>query len=120
MAEVTIEVGGRSYRVGCDDGEEEHVRMLAQKIDGEAQKLQRGIGMIAEGRLLVMSALMVADKLSDAQKQIVRLERKLADAERAAAEKDIRPNGIDSAREDEIAARIERLAERLEGLGRDA
>ena len=32
MATVTVEINGRPYAVGCADGQEERVRMLAQPV----------------------------------------------------------------------------------------
>ena len=33
MATVTVEVNGRPYAVGCADGQEERVRILAKQFD---------------------------------------------------------------------------------------
>ncbi|MEO0823206.1 MAG: cell division protein ZapA [Pseudomonadota bacterium] len=115
MAEVTIEIAGRSYRVGCAPGEEEHLASLAHRIDAEAEKLQRGMGALPETRLLLMSALMVSDRLSDAQKQIVRLEQKLAELERKAGDAP-EESAAQAEREAELATALDRIAERLETL----
>jgi len=41
MSEVTVEVAGRAYRLGCGEGEEEHLSGLAALIDAEAKALVR-------------------------------------------------------------------------------
>lgn len=67
MAEVSVNISGRSYRIGCDSGQEERVKSLAARIDAEAKALSAGGGQITESRLLLMSALMLADKLDEAE-----------------------------------------------------
>ncbi|MFK7945930.1 MAG: cell division protein ZapA [Paracoccaceae bacterium] len=66
MPEVNVEVAGRNYVLGCADGEEVHLVRLADYVDQEASRLQRQMGQLAEGRLMLMAALMLADKLTDA------------------------------------------------------
>lgn len=66
MPEVSVEVAGRNYRLGCGEGEEVHLVRLAEIVDQEASRLQRKLGQLSEGRLMLMAALMLADKLTDA------------------------------------------------------
>lgn len=67
MAEVSVSIGGRRYAVVCDDGQEERLASLAARIDAEAQAFAAAGATISEARLLLMSALMVADKLDEAE-----------------------------------------------------
>ncbi|MEM6486973.1 MAG: cell division protein ZapA [Pseudomonadota bacterium] len=97
MAEARVEIAGRSYRVGCETGQEAHVQALGRRIDAETRALAGNPGAIPEARLLVMAALLLADKLTEAEAQID-----------AAGE-----GGGATA---EIAAQIDALAERLEAL----
>ena len=39
MAQLTIEVNGRPYLVGCEDGQESHLRELARLFDSQVQQL---------------------------------------------------------------------------------
>jgi len=66
MAQVTVTVNGRPYQVGCEDGEEDHVRELAQFVDSHVQNLVREVGQVGEARLLLMAAMLVADELATA------------------------------------------------------
>ena len=66
MPEVNIEVAGKVYRVGCGAGEEAHLVKLAKTLDDEAVKLSQNMGQVPEARLMLMSALMLADRLHDA------------------------------------------------------
>jgi cell division protein ZapA len=66
MAQVTIEINARSYSVGCDDGEEEHLQALARYVDTKVRELAQKVGPVGETRLFMLAALMLADELSDA------------------------------------------------------
>ena len=112
MPEVTVEVGGRSYRLGCGEGEETHLKALAARVDGEAARLG-GLGQLPEPRLMLMSALMLADRLTEAEQAAAAAERRAAEALRKTEE---RAGQSDSEREAEIAASLEALAQRIEAL----
>ncbi len=66
MATVDVTVGGRQYQLACEDGQEAHLASVAAMVDAEAKALAKQIGVMGEARLLLMAALMVADKLKDA------------------------------------------------------
>jgi cell division protein ZapA len=70
MAQLTIEVNGRPYLVGCEDGQEEHLRELAKLFDSQVRQLTGQIGQLGETRLFLMSALMMADELADARNRL--------------------------------------------------
>lgn len=111
MAEVTVDVAGRSYRLACDPGEEAHVTALAKTIDAEAEKLQHGRSLaVPEGRLILMAALIVADRLSEAEAERAKLKKQLAEAEAA------RATLFTAEGESALADRIEALALRVEAL----
>lgn len=119
MAEVSVEVGGRGYRLGCAEGEEAHLTQMAAMIDAEARKLGRQLGSVPEGRLLLMSALMIADRLHEAEAQIARMERKLAETRRAAEERAASGDLFSPEREAALTQQILALAKRLEALAPD-
>lgn len=65
MAQVNVEIGGRSYALGCRDGDEPHLRALTADLAHRADNLVGTLGTMSEARLLLMTALMVADELHD-------------------------------------------------------
>jgi len=69
MATVDVTVGGRQYQLACEDGQERHLAALAAMVDAEARALAAQIGMVGEPRLLLMAALMIADRLRDAERE---------------------------------------------------
>jgi cell division protein ZapA len=68
MAQVTVEIGGRTYPLSCRDGDEAHLSELAGDIAAKADGLTASLGPMSESRLLLMAALMVADELHDARR----------------------------------------------------
>ena len=79
MPEVTIEIGGRQFEVACQDGEEHYLRSAEKLLDAEASVLQKQIGRMPEPRMLLMSALMLADKTAALQEKLTDAEKLLAD-----------------------------------------
>ena len=74
MAQLTIEVNGRPYLVGCEDGQESHLRELAKLFDSQVQQLSGSVGQLGETRLFLMGALMMADELADARARLAHLQ----------------------------------------------
>jgi len=74
MAQLTVTIHGRNYPIVCDDGQEEHVTRLAAYIDKRATEIAETVGQVGEGRLLVMTSLLVADELSEAYDEMERLQ----------------------------------------------
>lgn len=67
MATVTVEVNGRPYAVGCADGQEERVRILARQFDNQVRQVAQDVGHVGDLRLFLMSALILADELHEAR-----------------------------------------------------
>ncbi len=66
MAEVTLSIAGRNYALSCRDGEEPHLRLLAERVDRKAAEARSAVGDTSEPRLLLLSALLLADELHEA------------------------------------------------------
>ena len=62
MPEVEITIGGRTFDVACQEGEEQYLHSAARMLDAEAQVLVQQVGRIPEARMLLMAGLMLADK----------------------------------------------------------
>jgi cell division protein ZapA len=70
MAQVDIEVNGRTYQVGCEDGQEAHLKDLAAIIDKQVRQVGEDVGQLGETRLMLMSALLMADELSEVRRRL--------------------------------------------------
>ena len=65
MAQVDVSVNGQSYRIACEDGQEDRLVDLAAMVDEKVIGLVNQIGQVGSNRLLVMAALIIADELVD-------------------------------------------------------
>ncbi len=79
MALIKVQVNGRSFRMGCREGEEARVQALAAEIDAHVQRIKSGTKAVQDDRLFLMAALMVADQLWDAREDNLRLQRLAGD-----------------------------------------
>ena len=79
MAQVKVIVNGRTFRMGCRDGEEARVQSLAAEIDSNVQRIKGGSKAIQDERLFLMASLMMADQLWEAREEIQRLQRMALD-----------------------------------------
>jgi cell division protein ZapA len=77
MAQVTVTIDGKAYRMACEEGQEDHLNGLAQNFDQYVGHLKRQFGEIGDLRLTVMAAIMVMDELSEANRSRSALEAEL-------------------------------------------
>ncbi|TIP15856.1 MAG: cell division protein ZapA, partial [Mesorhizobium sp.] len=69
MAQVTVSIDGKQYRMACDEGQEEHLIDLAERFDRYVMHLKDSFGEIGDQRLTVMAGIMVMDELSELNKR---------------------------------------------------
>ncbi len=77
MPEVSISIGGRSFDVTCQVGEEVYLEAAAKLLDGEASLLANQVGRMPEARMLLMAGLMLADKTAGLEERLERAEQEL-------------------------------------------
>ncbi len=91
MGEVTLTINNRSFKLGCDDGEEEHLKILADHIGKHVANLRHTIGKTGDDQLYLMAGLMVCDELWEARELLLKTRELLkqqsseANAQQAAA-----------------------------------
>jgi cell division protein ZapA len=81
MSQVTIEIGGRSFEVVCQEGEEEFLHAAAAMLDEEAKKLDGGGARVTESRMLLMSGLLLADRTAAMEEKLKGVDVPTADPE---------------------------------------
>lgn len=113
MAAIHVDVNGRPYTVGCDDGEEEHVTVLARQFDRQVKEIAGQVGSVGELRLFLLAALTTADELSDVRTRLDRLQRSSGAAPPVAAPDPVRVEQRAAAILDDAAQRLEALAARV-------
>ena len=69
MTELEISIGGRIFSVACYNEEQEKVREAAALINEEADTIQSKLGRLPETKMLLLSALMIADRLVDLESE---------------------------------------------------
>jgi cell division protein ZapA len=106
MAQLTVEVNGRPYAVGCEDGQESHLAELAKMFDQQVRHVSEDMGQLGDTRLFLMGALLLADELADAR---ARLAAAQTEAGRAQADRGRIETRAVAALEG-AAAKIEKLA----------
>ena len=74
MAQGDVSVNGQSYRIACEDGQEDRLVDLATMVDEKVLELVNQIGQVGSNRLLVMAALIIADELVDLKNEVVSLQ----------------------------------------------
>jgi len=112
MPQVTITVGGRHYRLSCDEGEEPHLTGLGEKLDTMITELRDAFGEIGDQRLTVKAAILALDRLDEAEKKGEAVEADNSNA------RENRNDSIGRAKqiEERFAGALETAAARIEGL----
>jgi cell division protein ZapA len=107
MPQLTVVVNDRTYAVSCDDGEEEHLRQLAQDLDQRVRTLAGLVGQVGDTRLLAIVALMLLDELGEAKDTITALKNAAGAA----------PNTEETLAEmlESATSRLEAIAARMTG-----
>jgi cell division protein ZapA len=121
MAQVSVMIGGRTYRMACDDGQENHLMQLARDLDAQIRQLRETFGEIGDTRLMVMAAIMIADDLSELRRRIRGLEQEIEgfkEARHMASERFDAAERSAAHSLEKAAERIERLARGLNGGGK--
>jgi cell division protein ZapA len=90
MAQVTVQVNGKPYIVGCEDGQEGHVQALAKLFDDYVEQVAREVGQLGETRLFLMGSLLLADELADLRARLAQAEGEVARRQADGAKSDLR------------------------------
>lgn len=116
MAAVTIRIAGRNWRIACDDGQEDHLRFLADELDERVRSVMFSAGdALSENMALLMAALTMADELIELKKENDNLRAEAGNDAQAAGEARLRDmEAAMAATLEEIASRIEKIAEQAE------
>jgi len=98
MAQISVSINEKTYPLACADGDEERLHKLAAYVDSKARSISDKLGHVSEARLMLMSAVLIADELHES------LEGKDS--------KGI----IGSVSEDDLARIISEVASEVEGI----
>ena len=105
MAQVIVKINGFPHTVGCEDGQESHLAAMAEAVESRVASIRALGGQSGEARILVLSALLLADELHDLQHEVATLRAARPPAPAAAGIADHR-----------VAETLGRLTDRAEAI----
>ena len=110
MAQVTVMIDGKAYRMACEEGQETRLLRLAESLETRVENLRGKFGEIGDARLTVMAALTVCDELLDAGQHVRKLEEEVESL------RNVRNAATDRARATQtaVAKALNAAAERIE------
>lgn len=112
MAQVNVTISGKTYRMACDDGEEERLTGLAERLNRSVEQLRARFGEIGDQRLTVMAAITLADQQAETEKKLAAAQAEIAALEDAHADLVSRHEAAEA----DAAASIVSIADRLEEI----
>lgn len=123
MPQVEIVIGGRSFEVACQTGEEHYLQSAAAMLNVEAEHLSSQIGRMPEARMLLMAGLMLADKTAGLEDKVKVADTKIAQLQaqidtleaRGVAPAAVPTDVVETLAE--LAAQAEALAAQVEAKG---
>jgi cell division protein ZapA len=107
MPRVDITLNGRSYLIGCEEGQEARLRQLASYLEGQVRAVSARAPLAGEGQTLAMAALLVTDQLFDLKAEYDALE---------AARQPTSLAGMTPEDEEVVVAAVDHLAKRIEDI----
>ena len=112
MGQVSVTLNGRTYRLECGEGEENHLIALAEYLGSHVDTMKRKFGQVGDDRLILMASLLVTDELWELRRQMQELKSALAEARR---DRSVSDESVKSVQVD-LAERVSSVADRLEML----
>ncbi len=63
MPDLKVLIGGRNYNISCNPGEESAATESASLLNQEAELIQSQLGRLPEDKMLLLSGLLLGDKI---------------------------------------------------------
>lgn len=122
MAEVSVEINGRKYRMACEDGQETHLSSLAARFNRYIDEYKGTFGEIGDNRLTVMAGIAVVDELAETERKLNELRSELQTVTKAGNDVAAEAESMEAkfaAKLADVARRIESIATAVDGAGQD-
>lgn len=113
MADVSLNIHGKTYSIACDPGQERRVAELGKYVDARLREIAAAGAATNEPHLLVLTALVLADEIYELRDMVAELRNRAPQVvyEQVAVESEQR---VSEDEELEILAAIEQLASRID------
>ena len=79
MANVNIIFNGKEFLLSCDNGQEDHLIEVAEKLNTKFAELKSELGNIGENKLLLITSIKVMDEYFETNKKIEEKKKELND-----------------------------------------
>lgn len=122
MAEVSVEINGRKYRMACEDGQETHLSSLAARFNRYIDDYKGTFGEIGDNRLTVMAGIAVIDELVEVERKLSEMHSELQTVTKAGNDVAAEAESMESkfaAKLADVARRIESIATAVDGAGQE-
>jgi cell division protein ZapA len=114
LGQIAVTIDGKSYRMACDDGQEDHLASLAAYLDSRVQDMRKSFGEIGDMRLAVMASITLADEISELKKKLSGAEATLETSQTSIS----RFDAAAAAHDGEIAEAVAAVADRVERIAK--
>ena len=116
MPEVAINIGDKKFTVTCQPGEESALEAAASLLNDEASFLVSEIGQLSEQKLLLMSGLMLADKMTSQAEKLAKAEKALEETLAKAKKLEETDTSQEAQFDDNYLEQLTSITERAENL----
>ena len=116
MPEVAINIGDKKFTVTCQPGEESALEAAASLLNDEASFLVNEIGQLSEQKLLLMSGLMLADKMTSQSEKLAKAETALEEALAKAKKLEVNDASQQAQIDDNFLEQLAIITEKAESL----
>lgn len=113
MINLKLNIGGRNFTISCEADDQEHVLGLAEFVNARVAALG-SLAQQSESRMLLYTALMMADELGKAQKDLQSAQTTLEELKTQTSEAAL--TAPSPAISEEFGERLTSIAENLEKL----
>ena len=122
MAEVSVEINSRKYRMACEDGQETRLISLAARFNSYIDDYKESFGEIGDNRLTVMAGIAVVDELVEAERKLNALKAELQSVTKVGNDVAAEAEGMEAkfaAKLADVARRIESVATAVDAVGQE-
>ncbi|XWN33919.1 MAG: cell division protein ZapA [Devosia sp.] len=116
MTRIDVMIDGQSYRMACEEGDEDRLQSLAGELDTTVRSLREKLGDLGGRRLTVIAALSILDRLREAEAEVAALTERMDRLERARQDAVLRAEAEDEPLIEELhaaAAAVEDLTQKI-------